>query len=346
MGTEWSKDPGGDRGPNAHFDLRPLRLSILRILSLLALTGALLWSLWIPDPAYPLTFLPAGTSVLILGWAFVAAKRIYLLGVWLFLIGVTVFPAGSVWASPGSLGSTFFGPIVLVAGIFLGPGYDLIVGLLLSGIVIFGWLGPGQPISEPVALTSLGLIKMCALLSYVASRPLYTALDWSWYSFTQAREKMDDARERQFELGRVSKSLQESYVKLEHMSRELERARKAAEDARRLKSEFAANISHELRTPLNLIVGFSEMMIMAPHAYEGDTLPASYRGDVTAIHRSVRHLSGLIDDVLDLSQIEAGRMGLNKEWVTLQDVIQESTGMVDALFQSKGLYLNIDIPDP
>src|SRR3972149_5091178 len=97
------------------------------------------------------------------------------------------------------------------------------------------------------------------------------------------------------------------------MNVELDRARSEAQEARQLKAQFAANISHELRTPLNLIIGFSEMMATAPQSYGGEPLPPGYQCDIDTIYRNARHLSSLIDDILDLSQVDAQRMALNRE---------------------------------
>ncbi|MDI7275733.1 MAG: hybrid sensor histidine kinase/response regulator, partial [Anaerolineae bacterium] len=108
---------------------------------------------------------------------------------------------------------------------------------------------------------------------------------------------------------------------------------------------FAANISHELRTPLSIIVGFAETMLFAPESY-GRQLPAVYRSDLIEIYNSSRHLLGLIDDVLDLSQIEAGRMGLVKEPTDVAEVIREAAEMLQKLTQRKGLYLRVEIEEP
>ena len=105
-----------------------------------------------------------------------------------------------------------------------------------------------------------------------------------------------------------------------------------------------ANVSHELRTPLNLIVGFSETMATAEESYGGVALPNAYRGDVMAIYSSAQHLAALIDDVLDLSRIEAGSMPLTREVADLREVAREAAGMVRGLAEARGLRLELDLP--
>src|SRR5262249_22616907 len=159
-------------------------------------------------------------------------------------------------------------------------------------------------------------------------------------------QRTDDLRDREAELSRVAKSLREACIRLEEMNAELERAQRAAEDARRLKSEFAATISHELRTPLNLIIGFSEMMMNAPVAYAGQRLPESYRRDLEAIYRNAGQISRLIDDVLDLSQIDAQRMALERSNVSLRQIVDEATSTVALLLEHLGLCLTVHVsPD-
>ena len=115
-----------------------------------------------------------------------------------------------------------------------------------------------------------------------------------------------------------------------------------AEEARRTKEEFVANVSHELRTPLNMIIGFSEMLLQSVSVY-GTELSPHMLADIAAIERNSLHLSRLVDDVLDLSQIDAGRMALSKEWVSLQVTVEAAVSAVRVLYESKGLWLRAEI---
>lgn len=253
--------------------------------------------------------------------------------------------AAAAWIQPFSLFAALFGLVILIAGATLGTGAMFAAAGIATGVVLVAWLGPQPVVTADVGLASISLVVGSAVGCWIATRPLHVALEWSWHSYDQARDIADQLRDRQGELGRVNKSLNEAYLQLERLNDELARARRAADEARRLKSEFAANISHELRTPLNLIIGFSEMMTRAPQAYGGEMLSEAYRRDLDTIQRNARHLSELIDDVLDLSQIEASRMGLSKERLSLASVAEEATTAVARLISGRGLAVNVQIPD-
>ena len=128
-------------------------------------------------------------------------------------------------------------------------------------------------------------------------------------SWQHARE----AQQRQGELQRTSKALRDMYALLERTNRELEVARREAEEAKEIKARFAANISHELRTPLNLVMGFSHTMYASPEVYGDMVWPPELRVDIHEIYAASRHLLSMIDDILDLSRIEAQRLPLRLE---------------------------------
>jgi CheY-like chemotaxis protein len=143
----------------------------------------------------------------------------------------------------------------------------------------------------------------------------------------------------------VLQTLDIAYDRLERTNRALIFAQESADKAYRFKSEFVANVSHELRTPLNLIVGFSEMMATAPESYGGVPLPRAYRGDMLATYRNACHLLELINDVLDLSQLEAGQLPLARRRLDLREIVLEASGMVRGLADARGLELQLALPD-
>jgi signal transduction histidine kinase len=122
--------------------------------------------------------------------------------------------------------------------------------------------------------------------------------------------------------------------------RELEEKGQELEIANKHKSEFLANMSHELRTPLNAILGYSELII--DNIY-GD-VQAKIREVLESVEKNGRHLLSLINDVLDLSKIEAGRLTLSLNDYSMQDIIQTVFASAEALAMEKNLDLKMSVP--
>jgi signal transduction histidine kinase len=121
--------------------------------------------------------------------------------------------------------------------------------------------------------------------------------------------------------------------------REIETKSRELEVASRHKSQFLANMSHELRTPLNAILGYTELLVDGIY---GD-LPAKVGDVMTRIDRSGKHLLGLINDVLDLSKIEAGQLELALADYSLQEMVHAVVTQVESLAAEKGLGLRVAV---
>jgi DNA-binding response OmpR family regulator len=128
---------------------------------------------------------------------------------------------------------------------------------------------------------------------------------------------------------------------LEQANRELEEARRRAETESQFKSKFLASMSHELRTPLNAIIGFSELL---EREMFGPLNPKQMRY-VGNVLQSGRHLLNLVNDILDLSKVGAGRMELQRQWLAPGPIVEAALTTIQPLADNRRIALSIAIPD-
>ncbi len=237
-----------------------------------------------------------------------------------------------------------FTPLIVVCAVASLGATGGVVTLVILGLSLVE-VSRVVPLATSDVFDALAVGAGALGLTWLITQPALSTLTWSWAGYAEATRARQELERHQGELNQALQSLNVAQHRLEQLNQELSWARDTANEARHLKAEFAANISHELRTPLNHIIGFSDVMVNAPETYDGEPLPESYREDVQAIYRSAQHLAKLIDDVLDLSQIEADRMGLAKTWLNLAEIVDEATAVVIRFLQSKRLFLEIKL-DP
>jgi signal transduction histidine kinase/CheY-like chemotaxis protein len=273
-----------------------------------------------------------------IGW-WLAAWKPEIARVFAVVSAVLAAYLAAFWLNfPGAIMLVAVPPVLAVSILGLRAGIVLaaVESLLLMAGIRLGLLNLQEGVMALLQTWLLfGGVTMVAL-------PAHKLADWSWSYFVDARQLLEEARNRQGELARAFNDLAHANQQLTRLNALAQNLRQAADDARLAKEQFVTNVSHELRTPLNMIVGFSEMILDNPDAY-GQDLPPALLADLTIVRRNAGQLSDLIDDVLDLSQIEADQMALMREYASLPEIIQAATEAVQPLFHSKQLFLDVHI---
>ena len=137
----------------------------------------------------------------------------------------------------------------------------------------------------------------------------------------------------------VHDQLAATHAQLQEQARQLRDANRRLQEAARLKNEFLANMSHELRTPLNSIIGFARVLL---NEMDGP-ITDDQRTDLAAVYTGGQHLLNLVNDVIDLSRIGAGKMTLKREWVNFQDLTLGVMPTIIPLVEGKPIELREEI---
>lgn len=352
--------------PDLRNDIAQLQAQTLKVFALLAVVFGYIWLLWsmpprIAGPAPPwawigvglLTFSPVASYVLreqhltlaahLLVWSGLAAVVCATLTfsshatVYLFIVPV-VFASvlASRWAFLLVTGTS------TLLAITLNLSRLRTANVSASPIPLASGASPKPELLVPNVALPVAIILLVAATVWLSARNLSTALAWFSQAYEQARHNERVAQDNQAELKRTLKALDGAARQLERTNHMLALARDQAEEARRLKQQFAQSISHELRTPLNLIVGFAELMTESPEYY-GARLPSAYQRDFNIIYRNACHLQTLVNDVLDLARIEAAQMTIVPEEINPATLVEEAVETARSLVEAQGLELIVEI---
>jgi signal transduction histidine kinase/ActR/RegA family two-component response regulator len=227
-------------------------------------------------------------------------------GLWIGATGFGPWPA-TVFLAGYAMTSLSMGGVWFCLGTLTVLVFGAAVGGLFTG---FAWL---VDTSHVTTLIGSGTI-------------VYLMAAFGFQSYAQGRR-----------LTANRKLLQDQKEQLADQAAQLEEARDVAEEASRAKSVFLANMSHELRTPLNAIIGYSEIL----EDEAADVTPQDLVADVRKIRQAGRHLLELINGVLDLSKIEAGRVELQLEPVGVAALLEEVVGTATPLAQRNRTTLSL-----
>jgi signal transduction histidine kinase/CheY-like chemotaxis protein len=223
-----------------------------------------------------------------------------------------------------SLRIYFFVPLLLWSALRLGQRGATFTSFIVSSVAIwYAALGTG-----PMSLTSDSVKGQFYLYTFVA---------------TIAMTGMIVAAvicQREFERNAIQKSedeLQKSHETLAQTVSALEKAKAEADAASAAKSAFLANMSHEIRTPLGIVLGFSELII------DGSVTPEERQRYANTIKKNGRQLANIIDDILDLSKVEADKMGFSINLVLFSEIVTEITDLLAAARLSKSISTSVRV---
>lgn len=253
------------------------------------------------------------------------ALQLYVVGLFLFAV-VAKTPAGFLY--PPSVSS--FGIVMIVLGNYVFVATRLSFCTAVALLASLGYCAVSL-LYRPFTLVDLALegslLVGCNLLGVSMLYRIQTLQRRQHTLLTDERL----ARER----------LQAQSRELRTIAHDLARARDEATIANRAKSEFLAHMSHELRSPLNAIIGFAEVMTARMF---GAVQPARYREYVEDIHASGVHLLAVINDLLDLSKAESGRMELNEAAVSIEAAAISAMRLVRERAYEASVKMTLDVP--
>lgn len=234
----------------------------------------------------------------------------------IYLVALSLLRKGHVLGA-GVVAVTFLTALLVVLT-FLSGGYESGVAQMLVVSPLIGALMVGPRVG--IGLTVLAVVVQIAVYHLGTSDLLMipgNQREVGLVAITVAQTGVLGllVSRSVFELRRANAKAHQNATSLAEANASSEAAVRAAEHANQAKSTFLANMSHELRTPLNAVLGYSEMLM--------EDLDDEMAADAERIHRAGAHLLSLIDDVLDMSKIEAGRMDVDLELILVSSLVEE-----------------------
>jgi len=224
-------------------------------------------------------------------------------------------------------------PFVVWTAVRSGLRFSITVANIIAFIAIWGTINSSGPFAISDQLITLSL-----LYSYLGTL-IFVAMTLS----AVLRENRDAKRSLKKANEDMEGKVNARTAELLYLTEELTDAKEKAEIANQAKSRFLANMSHEIRTPLSAITGYAEILLNQKNS------PDERRNFIDTIWRNGRHLSLLVDDLLDLSKIESGKIDIIKQPLKLSEIIDESMSALSIRAQEKGISIDVswqkDLPE-
>jgi signal transduction histidine kinase len=238
--------------------------------------------------------------------------------------------------------------IVFLAGLLLSPTHTFFMATISAGVALVApnFFDLSTFVVEGYQIFAVFLMYLATIFAVQVSGELYQITEWALANYQRQRrtntELFDNRQALQLSLKR-SEILGE---RLTNSNQELESAYSEAEEAKEFRGQFLANMSHELRTPLNAIIGFSETMLKFPMMYDNQPLPDMYERDLSQIFNSGRQLLHVINDILDLAKVDAGKLETRMQEVDPSSVISAVVSTAKGLVKGQPIMFVENLPDP
>jgi signal transduction histidine kinase len=279
-------------------------------------------------------------------------RNLFEFAVWSYAMGA-ILGVGLMMALGTDFGeqyAPFLVPVlVFVVGLLLPVRSTIIMLAVVGGVmVLFPSLKEGEVILRTPTLVALILTACATGLSAQVSGELFAIAEWALENYRKERQTTYALFESRQALEKSLNRQRALTEQVQEANSQLESARRSEEEAKNFRGQFLANMSHELRTPLNAIIGFSQTMLDFPAMYDGVNLPEQYQQDMNQILSSGKHLLTIINDILDLSKVDAGKLDLELQPVDLAPVVKGVLSTAVGLVGDKGRRVQLlrDVPDP
>lgn len=298
-----------------------------------------------------------GLALLLLGLSAIAwflGGGSSLVGRWFTVVALTVMvllahvwlrlPGSLAWmAIPTGLSAALLG--LSAAGVTaLGQTVLLLLLPTFAGKLSF-W-GPSNAVDAgwDAIGVALGAVWGALGVIVVMVHPMYRVAREASAYYQSTRSLLEEARDRRAEAEQALQDFANANRQLGLANERVATLRQIAEEARKAKMMFVAKVSHEFRTPLNMIIGLVALMVETPEIYDV-AIPPEMKQDLEVVYRNCRYLANMVNDVLSLTQMEAGHVALHQERIDLGEIVESTAKSVHPLVQKKRLFLRAEIPD-
>jgi signal transduction histidine kinase len=291
--------------------------------------------------------------ILILGSFLTASllqRTTFRLAAWVYILSAVMGVSALLYnPSPRALQIVpfVFPVIIFIGGLLLSPLSALGLTVLCAVVVVIVPL-LGTEVTTFITthqFFSIVLMFLSAGLAAQVTGELYQITQWALDNYQKERRTNEELFEKRQALQLSLKRSEALGEKLQETNSQLEIAHGEAEEAKHFRGQFLANMSHELRTPLNAIIGFSETMLQFPIMYDNEELAPAYQRDLHQIYNSGRQLLHVINDILDLAKVDAGKLEVHMASVQAETIVNAVMATAKGLLGTKTVRLDKYMPE-